>query len=136
MFTVEYLILCVLKAYQWVRQINNSQPVQTKVNLSKANKDLNPKNFQTNETKDSETSAGRFQIASNFMKLALNEVQKSARGEECSTERRSNRSSVLACTPPTPVGGWGYMLKMFAPTLNPTWTKKMFLKYFTQNVFT
>ena len=36
---------------------------------------------------------------------------------------------VLACTPPTPVGGWGYMSKMFAPT--PTRQKnvtKIFFK--------
>lgn len=63
-------------------------------NANRSNKDLNLANsrkFQTNETKDTETSFAPFPITSNFMKLALHEVQKSARGEGPSTGRKSNK---------------------------------------------
>jgi hypothetical protein len=64
-------------------------------NANRSNKDLNLANsrkFQTNETKDTETSFAPFPITSNFMKLALHEVQKSARGEGPSTGRKSTKN--------------------------------------------
>ena len=48
---------------------------------------------------------------------------------------------VLACTPThPPVGGWGYMLKMFAPTPQPppelkNVTKIFYTKYFLSKFF-
>lgn len=64
-------------------------------NATRSKKDLNLANtrkFQTKETNDSDSSFVPFPLNSNFMKLALHEVQKSARGEGSSTGRKSNKS--------------------------------------------
>jgi hypothetical protein len=64
-------------------------------NAKRSKKDLNLANarkFKTNEKNDSDAAPIPFPLNSNFMKLALHEVQKSTRGEGSSTGRKSNRS--------------------------------------------
>ena len=41
--------------------------------------------------------------------------------------------TVLACTPPTPVGV--HVENVYTYFQPPNWAKKMLLKYYTQNVF-
>lgn len=62
-----------------------------------SNKDLNlndSRKYQTNETKDSDTSIAPLSLSSNFMKMALQEVQKSAREEGSSTGRNFTKNGV------------------------------------------
>lgn len=64
-------------------------------NTNRSNKDLNlgsSRGYQQTEKQESEPPFIPFPINSNFMKLALHEVQKSARGEGSSTGRKSNKS--------------------------------------------
>ena len=64
----------------------------TRENANRSNKDLglsNTRKFISNDSKDSDSKIVPIPISSNFMLLALQEVQKSARGEGSSTGRKS-----------------------------------------------